>query len=169
MSKTNDGSYIDNDGKIIFFSIEKFVKDIVKGENCFICGASKKRKKFNDEHIISNWILKNNKLHSYKITLPNNNRVKYGSYKVPCCCECNIELGEHFEIPLSEAIKLGYDNFINFVNNNKENELKLFQWMSLLFFKAHYKDREYNLFLDKRKRSEKISSIYEWEEFHHIL
>jgi hypothetical protein len=35
--KTADGSIKDSDGKIIFFSFDRFMSDIVLGNCCFIC------------------------------------------------------------------------------------------------------------------------------------
>ena len=39
-SKTADGSFVDANGQVIFFSTQRFVKDICLGDCCFICGAN---------------------------------------------------------------------------------------------------------------------------------
>jgi len=51
--KHYDGTITDNEGNIVFYSPERFVSDICKGDNCFLCGAGRSEKVFNDEHITS--------------------------------------------------------------------------------------------------------------------
>jgi hypothetical protein len=38
--QTSDGSIEDIDGKIIYFSLNRFIRDICQGNCCFICGTS---------------------------------------------------------------------------------------------------------------------------------
>jgi hypothetical protein len=45
-TKTSDGSIVDQDGKIIFFSTRRFIHDICIGNCCFICGAKPEEKPF---------------------------------------------------------------------------------------------------------------------------
>ncbi len=73
------------DNKIIFFSLDKFITEIIEGDNCFICGIDKAKSKFNDEHIIPDWILKKLELFSASINLPNGDTYRYDKYKIPCC------------------------------------------------------------------------------------
>lgn len=96
---------INSEGKTIFFSYEDFIKKNVDGNCCFICGAEALSKEFNDEHIIPNLVLTKFALHKKTITLPNGTKFNYGQYKIPCCKECNSELGETFETPVSELLK----------------------------------------------------------------
>ena len=51
-SKLSDGTIIDSSGRVLFFSEERFVNDIILGGACFICGALPGSKAFNDEHIL---------------------------------------------------------------------------------------------------------------------
>ncbi len=44
----------------------------------------------------------------------------------------------------------------------------LFQWLGLIFFKTHLKDKTLNVNLDLRKGNEKIADLYDWEEMHHL-
>ena len=48
--KTADGSIVDSEGKVVFFSFDRFMSDIVRGNCCFICGVSPEAAAFNDEH-----------------------------------------------------------------------------------------------------------------------
>lgn len=48
---TQDGSLIRN-RKTIYFSFDRFLKDIVHGNRCFICGANPELVPFNDEHVL---------------------------------------------------------------------------------------------------------------------
>ena len=56
-TKTKYVSVVDAEGKVIFFSTERFVKDICLGDFCFICGADPSEKQFNNEHILPRWLL----------------------------------------------------------------------------------------------------------------
>ena len=35
--KTSDGSWLDENGRYLFLTIDRFVKDIAQGDCCFIC------------------------------------------------------------------------------------------------------------------------------------
>ncbi|WP_147322748.1 HNH endonuclease [Emticicia sp. C21] len=166
--KLPSGTIIDEDGKILFYSIKEFYDRIIIGDDCFICGASKVSKKFNAEHILPNWLLTKYNLHNKSITLPNGIAVKYGHYTVPCCKECNSNLGKHIEKPISELLKLSYNEFGDALSSDFKNLQLLYKWLTLVFFKIHLKDSELFWNLDKRKGGEKISEMYEWETMHHI-
>ncbi len=45
--QTEDGSVVDKAGKLIYFSAERFIRDIVEGDCCFICGRSPSETAFN--------------------------------------------------------------------------------------------------------------------------
>jgi len=156
----------DSFGKILFFSKERFEKDIVQGNHCFICGASPSEKNFNSEHVIPDWILRKYKLHDKSIYLPNMTTVKYGQYKIPCCVECNGLLSKEFEEPISKIIEGGYDSVSEYLKT--EGPWLIFQWLSLIFFKTHLKTTSFRLFRDKRKPNDKISDLIFWESMHHI-
>jgi hypothetical protein len=88
-TKTEDGSVLDSVGNVIVFSTERFIRDICLGECCFLCGANPESKTFNDEHVLPEWLLRFCGLFDSEIILPNEGRVRYDRYKVPCCAECN--------------------------------------------------------------------------------
>jgi|TARA_R110002110_G_scaffold74563_4_gene197268 hypothetical protein len=156
------------DNRILFYKLEHFISDIVNGKCCFICGALPDSKEFNDEHIIPDWILRKFNLHSQKITLPNLSKIQYSKYKVPCCKECNSELGKHFEEPISELLSKSYDEIASELSASVEKRDLLFRWLCLIYFKTHLKDKSLRENLDKRVEDKKIGDIHWWEDFHHI-
>lgn len=66
-----DGSVLDQSGRLIYISGERFHRDIVQGNCCFLCGNAPDKNKFTDEHIIPDWVLREYSLHNLKVTLPN--------------------------------------------------------------------------------------------------
>jgi len=165
-TKLEDGSVVDANGKVIFFSTERFVNDICLGNCCFICGAKPDEKQFNNEHVLPEWLLRRYDLFSKTITLPNDVAVRYDQYTVPCCAECNSLMGEVVEKPISEVVRGGVESINNFVT--KGDLLKMIVWMGLIFLKTHLKDRAHRFHLDTRKGEEKIGDDYDWEHLHHI-
>lgn len=158
----------DKDGKILLYSLEDFYNKIVIGSDCFICGAPQDSKKFNNEHVLPDWILTKYKLHNKTITLSNAAQFQYGRYTVPCCERCNSDLGKNIEIPVSKLLKLPYSEIFDAITSNQSNLHLLFKWLMLIFFKTHLKDLEFNWNLDIRKGTEKIGETYDWQEMHHI-
>jgi hypothetical protein len=156
------------DNRILFYELNHFIKDIVNGNCCFICGTQPESKEFNDEHIIPDWILRKFKLQDQRITLPNKSKIKYSKYKVPCCKECNSELGKNFEEPISELLGKSYDEISIELNASDEKRNLLFRWLCLIYFKTHLKDKSLRENLDKRAEDKKIGDTYWWEDFHHI-
>ncbi len=167
-AKLDDGSIVDSDGRLVFCSIDRFLKDIVEGSCCFICGARRKERAFNDEHIIPKWVLKRCGLFDQTITLPNGVSQRYSTYTVPCCVNCNNLLGREIEGPISSAFEKGNDGVNELVRSG--DGLKLFIWAALIFLKTHLKDRLLRMHLDPRKGTETISDTvgYGWQELHHL-
>ncbi len=162
---TADGSAQDINGKTIFFSYERFKDEICKKSHCFVCGA-RPNKGFNKEHIFPNWLLKQCGMHNETLTLPNGNRVRYGTYKIPCCKTCNSQLAELYETPISEAFRAGYGGLLNYVQSG--GDVRLRAWLSLIFTKVHLMDFNNRISLDKRHDEEKIGDQYELSELHHV-
>jgi hypothetical protein len=163
---TPDGSVLDRDGRIIYFSLQRLISDIANGDCCFICGAHRTTVPFNDEHVLPDWILRRFALHGRRIQISNQTYYRYGRLTVPCCVSCNTEMGARFERPLSSIFAGGF--------NAVSRELKdhgpwlLFCWMALIFLKAHLKDKSLNYHLDHRKGDMKIGEFHSWEELHHL-
>ncbi len=165
-SKTADGSLLDENGGVVYFSCKRFVESICLGNCCFICGASPNEKQFNDEHIFPEWLLREFALFDRYVTLPNGARFKYGRYKIPCCADCNSLMARSVEEPVRDLLHQGHsavsDHF------RREGGLMFFVWIALIFLKTHLRDRHFNMTLDRRVSQEPISSRYEWESLHHI-
>ncbi|HHX70079.1 MAG TPA: hypothetical protein GX708_18775 [Gallicola sp.] len=160
----SDSSIIDPEGKLAFISVTRFINEIALGDSCFLCGAKRNEKRFNDEHIIPNWVLKKYHIQNKKIRLPNDKEIQYSQYKVPCCYECNKLLGNIIEKPLSKVISEGYDSFKNYLKT--EGPSLLFKWLCLIFLKVHLKDSLYRFILSDPLN--KISDLYDWKSLHHI-
>lgn len=164
--KSEDGSFVDEKGDVVFFSCSRFVQSICIGGSCFICGAPPGSKPFNDEHILPEWVLREFSLFNRHVTLPNGNQVKYGQYKIPCCEECNTELGRRIEEPVSALLHGGHAAFADYLKTH--SGILLIVWMALIYLKSHLRDRSFRMTLDRRLSTEPISSLYEWEDLHHI-
>ena len=164
--KTADGSIKDQNGRILLYSVERFKKDICYGDHCFICGKSKKDTSFNNEHIFPKWLLRQYNLFNSYLILANGSEVRYDKYVIPCCTDCNKLMGRLIEQPVRELITDGSKAITKYLN---EVNPWLFQiWLSLIYFKTHYKDRSYRFNVDQRKRDGMIAEVYDWETLHHI-
>lgn len=157
-----------DDGRIVLFSVEEFYEKIVLQNHCFICGAAPHLKEFNNEHILPDWLLAKYQLHSQIINLPNQLGQLYGKYTIPCCKDCNSELGDKVEIPVSKLLKLPFNEFNLALANSYQNIRLLFQWLNLIFLKTHLKDMHFDWSMDKRKQSPKIGAPYIWESIHQV-
>lgn len=160
-----DGSVTDKKGRVVFYSADRFLNDIVEQNRCFVCGTAREHSEFNDEHVIPDWLLRRHNLHDKRIIIPGGSELTYGRYKIPCCWDCNRLLGKAFEEPISAAFANGYTAVMRLM---VENPRVLFGWMNLIFLKTHLKDRSLLLNRDRRIRSARISDIYEWPEMHHV-
>jgi hypothetical protein len=164
--KTDDGSVIDESGRVLYFSVERFIKDICEGDCCFICGVSPSQAVFNDEHILPQWILRKFDLFGKRIGLPNDSDFRYGSYTIPCCEACNSQMARTFETPLSRLFDLDFNAVNKYLVEN--GPWLLFYWLNLIFIKTHLKDKSLRLHRDRRKPDDRISDYYTWEDLHHI-
>jgi hypothetical protein len=161
-----DGSVLDKSGRVIFFGMNRFIKDIVEGDCCFICGQQRNAVPFNDEHVIPDWLLRRFNLHSEQIELPNEAGLRYGELKVPCCADCNSKMSEVFEKPISQLLSSGYKTVAEELK--RSGPWLLFSWIALVFFKAHYKNKFLRYHLDRRKDDFPIAELHSWEELFHI-
>lgn len=160
-----DGSIEDNDGAIVWFSVDRFYKDICLGNCCLLCGASPKERDFNDEHIIPDWLLRKHRLHEQKITLPNRTKINYAQYKVPCCVDCNSLMGKRLEKPVSEVLSLPYDKGAEVIMEGFWYQLMV--WLHLMFLKTHLKDTSLRLHRDERQPFESIATLFDLKSLHH--
>ena len=159
---------ISSNGKTLFHKLEHFIEDIIIGNSCFICGAKPESKQFNNEHIIPEWILRKYNLFDQRIVLPNKTKIPYSKYKVPCCLDCNSELGETYEKPISQLFEKSSNEVIEILNKSNETKKKVFTWLCLIFFKTHLKDTQLRQNLDFRQSNNTIGERYNWADFHHL-
>jgi hypothetical protein len=164
--RADDGSILGDDGEVLFFSTSRFVTEICQSDNCFLCGKSRQQGDFDDEHVVPQWLLRKFDMFGESITLPNTTRIRYDKYTVPCCVECNRFLGRELETPISELLSHGMSSYTEYID--RVGIKKLFIWLSLMFFKTHYKDRLLRMHRDQRMPSDRIADLYEWEDLHHI-
>lgn len=163
---TSNSSILRPDGEFVFIHTSDFAENILLGENCFLCGCFPNGVSFNNEHVIPDWLLRYTGISNMSITLPNGNLIRYSSYKVRSCAECNSFLSEVAEGPISRAIKGGFEKFSEFYN---ENPKLLFQWLSLIYYKVHFRDFSLRENLDRREPGIPIGARYAWPNFHHIF
>ncbi|EHK8987313.1 hypothetical protein ACEUYU_004451 [Vibrio vulnificus] len=156
-----ENNVVSDDGKVLLYSIDNFVKNICNKTTCFICGVDDESAEFNDEHIIPRWVLKRYGLFGKEITLPNGRKFRYGKYKIPCCKKCNSLLGNGIEKKISEGFNGDFKSSKEFFNKNKE---LVFVWICLLYVKTHLKDRHFKFDF---KSDKIISDDYDWEGLHH--
>jgi hypothetical protein len=165
-SVTADGSVLASNGKIIFFSLARFISDIANGDCCFICGAQREGVPFNEEHVIPRWLLRRFELHKRRIQIPNNTEFRYSGLVVPCCVTCNEEMGERFEKPMSVIFEGGFDAVSKELRTR--GAWALFHWMVLIFLKMHLKNKDIKYHRDQRKGDLTIAETHSWEELHHL-
>ena len=164
--KLPDGSIRSDEGDLVCISVERFLREICEGDNCFLCGKSYKEGRTR-EHIIPNWVLRKFGLHNKLVTLPNQTTLPYRGYTVPCCKPCNGRLENNLETPLSSLISNGFGAVAEYVQENGPE--KLFVWMCLIFIKTHLRDESLIMHRDTRESSSFIASELEYdrESFHH--
>lgn len=107
--RCQDDTIVDLTGRVVYFSLERFVRDICLGECCFICGVSAADALFNDEHVLPRWLLRRYDLFALTVTLPNGTSLRYDRYTVPCCEACNTLMGRVIEEPVRALVEGGYD------------------------------------------------------------
>lgn len=180
-SRTADDSVVDEQGRVLHFSGERFTRDIVEGDCCFICGIAREQadalarqsgkpdaEGFNDEHVLPDWILKAYDVRQDALQLPNNTDHIYGKYKIPCCVACNDLLGQTFEVPLSHLLKRGFTAVKEYIGKNGQK--MLVAWLALIFLKTHLKDK---LLPDSQRHglvAGSIANVYrhDWSALHHL-
>lgn len=161
-----DGSWTAADGRTIYYSPQRFVDDILNGDCCFICGVSRDRAAFNDEHVVPDWILRRFALHDHRLRLPSGTSIAYGQHKLPCCQRCNTNLSASIEGPVSALLGQDFRGIANCVR--RDGPWLIYQWLALLFLKTHLADARFRWHLDRRKGDLRIGAAYSWERLHHV-
>jgi hypothetical protein len=161
-----DGSVRDADGKLLFFSLEAFLRDIAGGDRCFICGLSPHETRFNNEHVLPDWIVRKYQLHNRVVTLPNGTQLCYDQWKIPCCENCNSLMGTVLENPVRNGMGQGLG--IAKEALAQDGSWPVFIWLSLILLKTHLKGRELRLNRDLREPDDRIADLFDWATLHHI-
>ncbi len=161
---------IDEKGKekVVFMGVEEFKREIIQEKRCFICGAPRKRKgiknegakTFNNEHIIPYWVIRRCNISRKKITLPDGYKLRYIRYKIPCCEDCNSELGRVIEKPVSRLFFKGNEELLKNPRKREVN-INLFKWLCLIFIKTHLKANSLMTSMDEE-------ASFDWKGLHHI-
>ena len=162
----SDGTVVDRRGRLIFLPIGRFCDLMSSDDRCFICAAAKDAKPFNDEHVMPSWILRNLELHDKSIQLSNRTLFGYSKYVVPCCEDCNSQMGSRIERRVQKLFEGGLQSLSDYLKS--EGPLVLMAWLALIFIKAYHKDIYLRLNRDRRQPSHMIADLYEWENLHHI-
>lgn len=166
---SSDGTIFGEKGKVLHFSVERFVKDVVQGGCCFMCGRSKSETvPFNDEHVVPDWLLRRYKMQNQQVVIPGGQAIIYGRYKLPCCVDCNSELGRRVEDPVSQMLSGDIDKIESRLQEDDEAAKLLYCWSALLFLKMHLKDLSLRMHLDARKGDMKIGAVYDWSRLQHV-
>src|SRR5262249_18768816 len=148
---------------------ERFVRDVIEGDACFLCGRRRTDLPFNDEHVVPDWILRRFNLHARAVRLPNNTSIRYDQYKVPCCEDCNSDSGRALESPVRDMLSSGYARFVRHVQQGGEEALHLlYAWLALIFLKTHLRDLALRFVRDRRIASHQIGELYDWDSLHHV-
>lgn len=162
--KHKDGTILDLDGNELFLGVERFKSLVKDPHRCFLCGAGKATKQFNDEHVVPAWVQRAYGLINKKIRLSNGTKFNYRSYKISCCVDCNSFLGKTFEGPISRALAEGPDAFLEWY---RPELFRVFLWVNLIYLKMHLKDNELRLERHQNAPDTRIGDLYDWTELHH--
>lgn len=164
--RTEDGTLLDLDDRVIAFGVDRFVREICEEGCCFLCGARPDSKEFNEEHIVPRWLLRRHGLFDREITLPNRTTVRYDRYTISCCTDCNGEMGRLVELPVSQLFDGGYNAVADHLRDNGPH--LLFRWMALVYIKTHLRDARFRWHRDRRLGDQVIGDVYEWQTLHHV-
>jgi hypothetical protein len=154
--------------KVMYFGYQDFMEKLVKGDHCFMCGASPDEKLFNNEHIIPDWVLRKFNLHEQWITLPNGTTMKYGQFVISCCADCNTLLGQRVETPISGYLSLPHSELAARLDADPAIFGQLFIWMCLIYSKTQLKYTSLALHRDKPGDNRKIGDLIGWSQMQHV-
>lgn len=163
---TPDQSIYRLDGTALHYSCQQFIEEIVEGDTCFICGVKRKKTRFNDEHVIPKWLLRELDIYEDTIVMPNGDSKPYSQWTLPCCITCNSILGKAIEDPVSKLLKAGYSEVQDYVSKNGPSIL--FYWINLIFLKTYLKSMRFRIHADQRKGNATIGDTIDWSTMHHI-
>ncbi|MGY4346046.1 hypothetical protein ACVWXM_002513 [Bradyrhizobium sp. GM7.3] len=163
-----DDTVLDEAGSVVYFSLDRFVRDICLSDCCFICGGAPDTVPFNDEHFLPRWLLRRYGLFTSFLNLPNGTRIQYDRYTVPCCTACNTLMGRAIEEPVRAIVEGGYAAVQ--AHNQQHGNFLFYVWLGLIFLKTHLKDRKLRAHRDTRKGVAPIAEElqYNWHGLHYL-
>lgn len=166
-NEINNQTIVDAEGKIIHYSVDKFIHDICEGDCCFICGASQLNTVFNDEHVWPKWLLKEFNLYDEVIKLGNNTTFTYSRYTTICCETCNSRMGEEIETPVKKILSLSAKE-IKAALKESSKRLLIYRWLASIFLKVHLRNRSFRMVLDRRIDAGRIADNYDWSTLYQL-
>lgn len=149
--------------KNVYFSTKTFLDRICQARCCFMCGVDQGAKGFNNEHILPRWVLKRFGLFDKRIVVGNGAGMRYGSYTLPCCTECNTLLGEGLEQPVRDLV----DSLQTPRQVTSDELWLLFRWLCLILAKTHLKDALVPVSPDPRSGLGQVGDVHDFAALHH--
>jgi len=116
---------------------------------CFLCARRIAAAAASGEHVVSNWVQREFKLHNEELVLQNGTAIKYGILKIPCCKLCNTRHLNKIETEVAAAVRSGAEAV------SKLDPVRLFVWLGKTFYGILYKE----LFLDLDRRAKRKGRI----------
>lgn len=107
-------------------------------ENCFLCGEDISPNN-TQEHIFPKWLQKRYNLWNQTFYLLNGTELQYQRAKIPCCNSCNGNHLSQIENQISQAVRLGYEEFI------KLDEDLVFYWAAKILYGLFFKELSLNV------------------------
>ena len=161
---TPDGSVVDGDGRVFYFSIERFRSTVCNGRSCIVCGRTPEDTGFNEEHVIPDWVLRRFSLFDQRIVLPNSSSIPYRQMRMPCCKSCNGLYGRELEQPISRLLSKKYDVLIDEISEVEAR--RIISWLALIYVKLHLNDQRLRMDITDPQRGS-IGQMHTWEFLHH--
>jgi len=127
------------------------VTNPINYDHCFLCWTPLTNENKTDEHVFPKWMQEEFTLFSQPLTLPNKTWIPYRQTRVPCCKKCNNESLSQLEQKVANAVRLGFDSFVQGVPKKE-----LFLWLQCLFYKMLYRDM--SLLSDRANRKSRTIS-----------
>ena len=160
----SDGTILDLSGRELYLGLDRFKALVRDQHRCFLCGVDNQSARFNDEHVIPDWVQRSYGLANKSIRLANGTTLPYPKYRIRCCEECNSFLGKTFETPISRALASGPDAFFEWYHGEL---FRIFLWLNLIYLKTHLKDNQLRVSRDQRSSDTRLGDLFDWTELHH--
>jgi len=138
--------------------VDPFYKQNLNSNHCFLCGEELTPSTRSDEHVFPEWLQRELDLWDQKIQLLNETLIPYRQILIPCCKHCNNSCLSQMENDVSSILNGDFREL------TEEEELRLFQWCSKIFYGILHKEM---VLLSDRARTDS-GPIIEKEFFEQI-